>query len=251
MDRSFLSQTPVIEASRRFVCVRLSTYENEQEGKFLKSLFATGSGELENSVFVVLAPDGKRTLVGAHRSVRHRFADADELAERMNRLSSTFAERRPGSGPSLPLVANLRLALNVAACDNRPLVVVRAPNGEVPQRLATTLAELAWSDRYIGQFLYAPTGSEKELAAVHGVEPSGSVLVIQPDRYGREGKVLGQAPAQASREQITRLLRDAAAAFQPEPKTFSEHVREGRKQGVFWETVIPVTDPMERRARER
>jgi len=251
MDRSFLSRAAVIDASRRFVCVRLPTYENEEEGKFLKSLFVTRSGELENSVFVVLAPDGKRVLVDAHRSMRHGFADADELAEAMSRVAGTLAEKRPAGELPLPLVANVRLALNVAACDDRPLVLVRTRDAEVRQRLESTLAALAWSDRFIGRFLYATAGSGKELAVVRGVAPDATVLVVQSDRYGREGKVLGQAAAEASREQLARLLRDAAVAYQPEVKSFPEHIRDGRKQGVFWETVIPVTDPMERRARER
>jgi hypothetical protein len=39
--------------------------------------------------------------------------------------------------------------------------------------------------------------------------------------------------------------------WQPEDKTFSNHVREGHKLGVFWQTQTPVTDPQEARARER
>ena len=38
MDKSFLSQSEVIAASRKFVCIRLATYENAEEAKFLKSI---------------------------------------------------------------------------------------------------------------------------------------------------------------------------------------------------------------------
>ena len=39
MDRSFLSDSAIIEASREFVCVRLATYEDKDEGKFLEATF--------------------------------------------------------------------------------------------------------------------------------------------------------------------------------------------------------------------
>ena len=60
MDRSYLSNKEVIEASRDFVCIRLATYENVAEAKILKSIFTGRSGELENTTFVLLAPDGNR-----------------------------------------------------------------------------------------------------------------------------------------------------------------------------------------------
>ena len=55
MDRSFLSQPEVIAVSRRLICVRLTTYENKEEGEFLKTLTRTRSGDLENTVLAVLA----------------------------------------------------------------------------------------------------------------------------------------------------------------------------------------------------
>lgn len=251
MDRSFLSQASVINASRRFVCVRLLTYENEEEAKFLKSLFVGRSGELENTLFALLAPDGKRILAKAHRSPRQGFADAGELAETMNRVAQPFADRKEVREPSLPLVANVRLALNVAACDNRPLVILLSEDAPARARLEPLLAKSAWSEPFIGQFIYVAAGSAKELAMIRGIEPGAGVIVVQPDRYGKEGKLLAQAPADADHAQIANVLRDAVAAHQPVAKAFPAHIRTGRELGIFWETAIPVTDPMERRARER
>ena len=50
MDRSYLSDKDVVEASRDFVCIRLATYENAEEAKILKSIFTGRSGALENTV---------------------------------------------------------------------------------------------------------------------------------------------------------------------------------------------------------
>jgi hypothetical protein len=251
MDRRFLSQAAVIESSRQFVCVRLLTYESAEEAKFLKALFVGRSGDLENTLFAILSPDGKRVLAKAGRSPSHDFADARELADTMHRVARPFAERKRPEELPLPSLATVRLALDVAACDNQPLVVVLAEDPQVRKRLETTLAALAWSDAHIGQFVYATATAAKELAAVKGWEGRPALLVIQPDRFGLTGSVLAQADADASKAQVAALLKKGAAQYQRLDKTFSTHVRDGQRQGVFWETVLPVTDPWERDARER
>ena len=50
MDRSYLSDIKVVEASRKFVCIRPISYEDEAENKFLKSFGAGRSGDVENTV---------------------------------------------------------------------------------------------------------------------------------------------------------------------------------------------------------
>ena len=63
--------------------------------------------------------------------------------------------------------------------------------------------------------------------------------------------MLRRAGASASPEELTRCLREGAALYLGEEKSFAGHVRGGREKGAFWETAIPVTDPMERQARQR
>src|SRR5689334_16637520 len=128
MDRSFLSQPEVIAASRKFVCVRLTTYENKDEANFLKAFKVTRSGELENTVFTILSPDGKRSLDRASRSARQTFGDSQRMASTMERIARDFETKKSAQGqlPELPRVTNVRLAVNVAACDNQPLVILFA-----------------------------------------------------------------------------------------------------------------------------
>src|SRR3569623_2296466 len=110
MDRSFLSRPAVIAASRAYVCVRLATYEDEKEAEFLKGPVRTRSGELENSSFAVLDSDGKKKLTQSGRGPRRLYADADELAQDLERLATPFAAK--AAPAALPLVANVRLALD-------------------------------------------------------------------------------------------------------------------------------------------
>jgi hypothetical protein len=249
MDRSFLSQPEVVAASRQFVCVRLATYEDRDEAAFLKSFNVTRSGELENTVFSILSPDGKRELVRGSRSANHTFGDAQRMAEAMQRLSRQYGDRPAvAGGGALPRVANVRLALDIAACDNLPLVVMHAEN---PAALEKRIGTLAWSEEFIGRFIFVAATDAKELAQIEGAGARSGILVVQPDRFGLKGTVLASTHLDASVEALAKCLRDGLAQAKQAGKQFAGHVRDGREQGVFWETTVPVSDPMEQRARER
>src|SRR5438552_657238 len=135
MDRSFLSRPEVIAASRNVVCVRLMTYENEDENFFLKSFKITRSGEVENTTVAVMSPDGAKTLTRAGRGARQVFGDAAQMAETLTRFAKQYPVKDAAPPLELPKVANVRLALDVAACDNQPLVVVFAPDADARRKL--------------------------------------------------------------------------------------------------------------------
>src|SRR5262245_24399716 len=109
MDRSFLSRAEVIDASRAFVCVRLTTYENADEMAFMKDLFVGRSGEVENTTFTVLAPDGKRELLRTSRGPEHLFRDAADMATRLRKIATGY--RATADVTTLPLVSDVRLGL--------------------------------------------------------------------------------------------------------------------------------------------
>lgn len=251
MDRSFLSQADVIAASRQFVCVRLTSYENQQEADFLKRTFVGKSGEAENTVFTILSPDGQRQLVRPDRSPRQSVGGPAQLVETMNRIARQF-EARPGQGErELPKVANIRLALDVSACDHQPLAVLAAADANALRQLEERVRKLAWSQDFLGQLVYATTTNLNDLRAVEGVAQNGGLIVIQTDRYGLKGKVLAQAPANANDTDLAQTLRTGVRQYQRFDSTFENHIRSGHLAGIFWETQTPVTDPMERRAREK
>ena len=247
MDRSFLSRPEVIAASRAFVCVRLATYEDADEARFLKEFLRTRSGELENSVFGLLAPDGKTKLTRAARGPGQVYADDAALAADLRRVAGQYTPR--AALISLPLVASPRLALDVAAADGLPLVVILGKDGAARKRMVETVAKLAWTEELIGRFAYA-----EGTAAVTGVPRialDAGVVVIAPDTFGQKGTVLRQVAADAPTEKVAEALRAAAHEYDAPARSFRAHVREGQRQGVYWETRVPVTDPMENAARER
>ncbi|HTU19416.1 MAG TPA: thioredoxin family protein [Gemmataceae bacterium] len=252
MDRSYLSRPEIIAASRDFVCVRLTTYEDKEEGLFLKSFRVTRSGELENTVFTILSPDGKKQLARASRSAQNTFGDVQRMAETMKRIAGEYpAKKTAVLLAELPRVRNVALAVNVAACDNQPLVILFAAEDRVRQDLEKRLLPLAWNEPLRGRFIYVSASNAAELARIDGARAEAGVIVVEPDRFGTKGKLLQQIGASASRDELTKCLQKALSQHKPSDKSFGSHVRQGQLQGVFWETVLPVTDPMELRARER
>lgn len=251
MDRRFLSQSEVIAAARNFVCIRLATYEDKQEAEFLKQLFLGRSGELENTLFAILSPDGQRQLMRASRSPAHTLPTAARLADTMNRIAGQYQTRQSAADSALPKAGTVRLALDIAACDNQPLAVVHARDADALRRLEDRLRQLAWSDDFVGQLVYAATAEIEQLKPVDGIAPDSSLTIIQPDRFGLKGKVLAQAAANASILEWKRALRQGIELHQRVDKAPSTHVRDGHRNGIFWETRIPVTDPLEKRAREK
>jgi hypothetical protein len=251
MDRRFLSQAEVIAASRKFVCIRLATYEDRQEAALLKSLFVGRSGDLENTTFAILSPDGQRQLTRSHRSPTHTQSSAAQMAETMNRIAGQYQVQRSTAEPALPTAANLRLALDIAACDQQLLVTLYTSDAAALRALEGRLRKLAWSGDFIGQFVYATTSDAEHLKPIDGIAPGNALLVVQPDRFGLKGKVLAQTSAKASLEEWRQALRAGIEQQQRFERTLPQHIRDGQRHGVFWETRIPVTDPLEQRAREK
>jgi len=225
MDGGTLSDPRVIKASRDFICVRLATYEDKEEGKFLASIFRGRSGELENTVFCLLAPDGKTRLCRAGRSPDMTFRRSDDAFVAALNSAAKKYKPRPGAR-SLPVLKDLRLALNVAACDKLPLAVAVGDDAH------KSLAKLAWDKRFAGKLIYVTVPKLKSADA------KAKLIVLQPDAFGRHSKVLAQGP-----KVDATVLTQGIAAHRATSKETRAHVRDGRRQGIRWETEIPVTDP--------
>jgi hypothetical protein len=183
--------------------------------------------------------------------MRQTYRNADAMAQGMKRLAERFSSTWKPIPQVLPTITNVRLALDVAACDNLPLAVVYAHDPEQRARLTQQLASLAWTDDFMGRFTYVVAASADELGKIAGVRAQPGILVVQPDAFGLNGKVIAQVEGRQPASDWAGALRQGLAQYQRTAKSFNNHVRAGHQQGVFWETVIPVTDPQEQNARER
>ena len=102
------------------------------------------------------------------------------------------------------------------------------------------------AEEFIGRFVF--TEDTEAASPFEGMKGSPGVVVVQPDTFGQKGKVLAQTD---NADGIATALRTALKAFVKSEKETRSHLNAGHREGVFWETKTPVTDPMEAVARER
>ena len=226
IDRSYLSQPEVVRASRKWTCIRLATYENAQEAEYLRGIFVGRSGELENTVFAFMSPEADLHLIPPGRGPRRLFSGPQDMAAEMDRLSRDFGGAELEDAQELPKVENLRLALNVAACEGLPVVVVTSVEVE------KQVAKLAWAKQNLGRAVYVRQS--------YG-QGEGAYL-LQPDKFGLKVEKQKQLDLALTIEDFGQTLQ----SFERARNDHHSHVSEGFRKGVRWKTKVPVTDPQAR-----
>lgn len=248
MDRSFLTNEDVIAASRDFVCIRCATYEDAEEAEFLKWIFTGRGGDLENTVFCILSPDATQKLIRGARGPM-QFRGASDMAQQMQNIAADYP--RDGKSEALPQLKNVRLGINVAACDNLPAVIVMSENKETLAELKDKLSPIAWNEKMAGMFIFCTTSDPSELEVIQGLKGSEGIAIVAPDAYGQKANVLHQLPSDATVDELQSAFAKVVAEFERPIKSHQSHVRTGRKEGVEWETEIPVTDSQALKAQQR
>ncbi|MBC8351641.1 MAG: hypothetical protein H8E66_06610 [Planctomycetes bacterium] len=235
------------------MCIRLATYEDKEEAEFMSGVFTSRSGALENTTFGILSSDGKRNLVMPGRGPMHAFRDATSMANRMNLI----ALQHPGAKTSrwtdkqLPLMKSVDVALNVAACDNLPVLVTFAETKERLAEINESVMATAWIEEGAGQFVCASTTDVAKLKPIPGVKGSEGVLLVEPGPYGLSGEILRELPANESPIELRKELLAAVASFARVAPQYTAHIQLGIQLGFDWESAIPETDQQSIRAKER
>ncbi len=259
MDRSFLSDARVVAASRNFVCIRLTTYEDQAEADFLKTIYIGKSGDLENTTFAILSPDGKTKLTRTGRAPFHEYRGSRDMATGMDSIAKAHDVKAETlfSDTTLPVASNVEIGLNIAASDGLPLLIVTGENQQQLDGLIAKVLPAAWSEAVAGQYVYATAINADELNSITGIKSAGpsagsnAIMVIEPDQFGLSGKVLTQLDADATPESVKAKLVESIASFPRKPHNHQAHVRLGIELGVDWKSKIPETDPESLRAKER
>ncbi len=250
--RSFLVNSDVAKASRNFVCIRLLTYENRDEYEYMEGILGVRAGTLPNTVFCILAPDGKTKLTRSGRGPFQAFSNASAMASSLKLISAKYprASQNALSDPQLPLVHKVDVALNTAACDNRPLVVTVAADRVTLAEVDSTLLPLAWSEEFAGQFVFSSTTDRKDLQPLAGAGDTSAILIIEPGTFGVSGRVMAELDAGASGKAIQQALATALQDFTPQVKSHNSHIQTGYNLGIEWETVVPESDAQSVRAKQ-
>ncbi len=242
MDRSFLSNEKVIEASRNFVCIRLATYEDEAEAEFLRTVYVGRTGDLENTVFVLMTPDTKENLCRPGRSPNFAFRSPSSLAAEMNKIAKVYKTSADLTNPILPQLKDVRLGLNVSSCDGLPSVICVADENNPADFMQNALAPLAYSKELAGKFVYSTTTDASMLNSIENYSGQPGILLVEPGEYGLDGKLIKQFSPSTKPSVIENALIEYAGAAAKVSKNHSSHVRTGMREGKAWKTEIPIED---------
>ena len=257
IDNGWLLKDEVVAASRDFVCIRLTSYESAEEAAFVTKL----QGNPVNTVFAILTPDALPALAmkGLGRGPGELFADPADMVKQMGEVAAKYAvgvaATKADGQPALPITLDARLGLAVASADLQPLALVIAPDEKTRAALEAKLAVLAWSNDLRGRFTYASTdslgglklnghGESKSDTLKSGAFKSG-VLLIEPDVFGVEGKIVSAIDANDVDKMLSDAMHAASAKHVRAAKSREQLKRLALANGIFFETGIPVSGKKE------
>lgn len=250
IDSTYLHQPEVIEASKEFVCIRLTAYEDESERVFMSQLVR---GQVTNTAFAILAPDGTPAVQnkGTGKGPSGLFEDAAEMARGLKDIASRYPSKAAQGAPALPVTLNGKVGMVVAAADNLPFALVFAADPQHQQQLEEKLATVAWTRNFEGRFIYALAASMEEISRVRGCTISEGILLIEPDMFGAGGKIVAEISADQSGASIEQSMMKCLQSFVPIQKTRRELAAKGFQQEIFYETGIPVSGKGEAADRDK
>ena len=252
IDNGWLLKDEVVAASRDFVCIRLTSYESAEEAAFVTKL----QGNPVNTVFAILTPDALPALAmkGLGRGPGELFADTADMVKQMGEVAAKYAvgvaATKADGQPALPITLDARLGLAVASADLQPLALVIAPDEKTRAALEAKLAVLAWSNDLRGRFTYASADSLAGLkldghdAFKSGAFKSG-VLLIEPDVFGVEGKIVSAIDATNVDKMLSDAMHAVSAKHVRAAKSREQLKRLALANGIFFETGIPVSGKKE------
>lgn len=208
------------------------------------------NGRFENTAFCILAPDGKKRLSGTGRSPRQGFGigrsspdgQNAEVIEKIEEVTAKYPAKGRVADAVVQDFHSFKQALNIASGDQRLLVFAVAPKKE-RAGLKKSLQAVANHPDVIGRyhFDFADTIDAKWSDVIEGDQHKTGIFIIRSGQFGQDGKVVAELPLDTKPEKLIATLEQANQKFSQseQRKVYSEHIREGRAEGVHYEDNIP------------
>lgn len=245
MQNSLFASEKVIEASRDFVCIRIETFENKESEKMVRSLL---NGRFANTAFCIFDPHGKRRLTNAGRGPnllgggRGEDKDVASVARHMKRIASRYSPSANQADAVLQDFHSFRQALNVASADQRLLVFVNANEKERIPALEN-LQQVFSDEELVGRFHLDFLDDEDTdwHKTIKSVEKEPGIMVIRSGKFGVDGTAVDRLKLDSSSDEIRQSLLTANKKFASaeKRKSYSAHVQQGRRKGIYFENEIP------------
>ena len=228
------SDPDVIKASRKFICVRIDSYESEENQKIVRSHLG---GRFENTAFCVIAPDGKERLTPSGRGPQHISRDFDDIAA----IADRYKSRGDILNSHIPDFNSFALALNVSSADQKILLLIAGDEDEIVAA-GKRIRSVVWNKNVMGRFNYDFESDSSSWTGPLSSKSKGSGFhLIRPGEFGLEGKIVMSLSLNASNSNLLKAMvvanRDYAKSTKK--KIYSSHVVEGRRQGKRIEMAVP------------
>ena len=228
------SDPDVIKASRKFICVRIESYESEENQKIVRSHLG---GRFENTAFCVIAPDGQKRLTRSGRGPLHISQNFDDIAV----IADRYKSRGDMLNSRIPDFNSFALALNVSSADQKILLLI-AGNEEEITAAGKRIRSVAWDENVVGRFNYDfESDSDSWVAPISSKSKRSGFYIVRPGEFGLEGEIVKSLPLNTSKETLLQEMTVANRDYakRTKKKVYSSHVVEGRKQGKRIEMAMP------------
>ena len=228
------SDPDVIKASRKFICVRIDSYESEENQKIVRSHLG---GRFENTAFCVIAPDGKERLTRSGRGPQHISRDFDDIVA----IADRYKSRGDILNSHIPDFNSFALALNVSSADQKILLLIAGDEDEIVAA-GKRIRSVVWNKNVMGRFNYDFESDSSSWTGPLSSKSKGSGFhLIRPGEFGLEGQIVMSLSLNASNSNLLNAMvvanRDYAKSTKK--KVYSSHVVEGRRQGKRIEMAVP------------
>lgn len=248
-----------IEASRKYVCIRIETFENKEAEEKVRALL---NGRYANTAFCIFDPQGEEKLTRSGRGpltalgFRGRGRVEDETVIRQ--MKEVAAQFKPGDNQGNALLQDFnsfRQALNVASADQRLLIFVDVKEDD-KQQVEDNLKQVFGDSEITGKFHLNFMDAEVDKGwskKIHGETASPGIFIIRSGTYGQDGMVMDRLKHSSSAEEIKTAMTAANEKFASleDRKTYSEHVRSGRRNGIYFENEMSNAEASDRRKGRR
>ena len=211
------------------------------------------NGRFANTAFAVFDPQGKRQLTRSGRSPGWGLGDGrrgpaadgnnDSIVAEMNRIARRYKPEGKDGQARLQDFNSLRQALNVASADQRLLVLVNASSDQ-RVRLEKVLRPVFSDKEIVGKFHlnFIDQKTDRNWAkSIQDAKSAPGIMVIRSGQFGLKGQSVAHLTLDSDEKEIKSTLLEANRKFAriEKRKDYASHVREGRRQGIYFENEIP------------
>ncbi len=232
MERGLLSDAKIIEASQKFVCVRLNSTEDLENAEFARKL----GGRAPNVEFYLLDPTGQKVFDQRGNRSMGEFlkasGGASGIAAKMDAIARTYPGNKTALGPAaVPWMKTVRETLVQANCDAEPILLLVSDESEQAKALKKVVAAPEVLSRFRSQFFYVEVQRDSPELSTYKLPRAPALVFVRPALLGTKAVIMDTT---ANLGQLERCMEDALKEFAKAHEKLSreETLLKGKKEGL-------------------